>query len=194
MVARIGISTLLLPALLISSLLSFPSTCRCGAELPHTHSIFGLAGHSHGATGADATSVGDPGHPHADEPGHQHTDSATDVAPLPVELDGAAAATLADTTPQAGAVTADTNAFDSVGHAPGTTPNADDGPEASATVQVQVRAPGSAPVAPGIGLPVAVTTESVTAHASELRVAAEQTLAGRDTLPDTPPPQILNPA
>lgn len=190
-VARIGISSLLLPALLISSLLSFPSNCRCGAELPHTHSLFSLAGHTHTASGAGTTSDGDPGpgHPHAGEPGHEHGDLVTDVAALPAELDLGAAALLVDDLAQpTGDATSVATALDGAGHAPGTPA------ESGEQVQVQVQAPGSAPVAPGVGLPVAVTTVSATAHASDLRVAAEQTLAGRDTLPDTPPPQFISPA
>ena len=195
-VARVGISSLLLPALLISSLLSFPSSCRCGAELPHVHGLFSLAGHSHTGTGtgtgADASSVGDPGHPHANDPGHLHDDIVTDATPLRVERDLTAAAWLhVDTTQQAGSATRVANSLDVDGHAPGMTPDTLAGSDTSVQVQVQVQvqAPGSAPVAPGLGLPVSVTMASATAQASELHAAAEQILVGRDMLPDTPPPQ-----
>lgn len=37
----------LLAGLVITGLLHFPSSCTCGAQLPHTHSLFQLAGHHH---------------------------------------------------------------------------------------------------------------------------------------------------
>lgn len=37
----------LLAGLVVLGLLHFPATCRCGADLPHTHSLFQLAGHHH---------------------------------------------------------------------------------------------------------------------------------------------------
>ena len=42
---------LVLVSLLISGLLNFPSTCQCGAELPHPHSLFLLADHHHSPDG-----------------------------------------------------------------------------------------------------------------------------------------------
>jgi hypothetical protein len=43
----LALSTLIIPIALIAGMLSFPSTCQCGAVLPHDHSLFMLAGHSH---------------------------------------------------------------------------------------------------------------------------------------------------
>jgi hypothetical protein len=46
---RLTASTLVVPAVLAASMLSFPTTCTCGAEYPHEHPLFGIAGHHHGA-------------------------------------------------------------------------------------------------------------------------------------------------
>lgn len=51
---------LLLVSALISGLLNFPSTCDCGAEMPHPHSLFLLADHHHHLDG----SVENVGHAH----------------------------------------------------------------------------------------------------------------------------------
>jgi hypothetical protein len=48
---RLAASTLILPAVLATAMLSFPTTCTCGAEYPHEHPLFGIAGHHHGPTG-----------------------------------------------------------------------------------------------------------------------------------------------
>ena len=37
----------LLAGLVVAGLLHFPATCRCGADLPHSHSLFQLAGRHH---------------------------------------------------------------------------------------------------------------------------------------------------
>jgi hypothetical protein len=44
---RIIAGSSLVPAFLVVGLLSFPSSCQCGAALPHDHSLFALASHSH---------------------------------------------------------------------------------------------------------------------------------------------------
>lgn len=38
---------LILALALVLSLLSFPTSCRCGAALPHEHALFELPGHNH---------------------------------------------------------------------------------------------------------------------------------------------------
>jgi hypothetical protein len=43
-----------LPALLVVGLLSFPSSCACGAVMPHDHSLFVLSAHHHAARHHDA--------------------------------------------------------------------------------------------------------------------------------------------
>jgi hypothetical protein len=43
----LALVTLIMPIALIVGMLSFPATCQCGAEIPHDHSLFMLAGHSH---------------------------------------------------------------------------------------------------------------------------------------------------
>jgi hypothetical protein len=48
-------SGLILVLALISGLLNFPSTCQCGAELPHPHSLFLLADHHHSPDGETET-------------------------------------------------------------------------------------------------------------------------------------------
>ncbi|HEX5165798.1 MAG TPA: hypothetical protein VFV93_10415 [Thermomicrobiales bacterium] len=48
---RLGASTLIMPAVLATALLSFPTTCTCGAEYPHEHPLFGITGHHHGPGG-----------------------------------------------------------------------------------------------------------------------------------------------
>lgn len=45
---RLAASTLIVPAVLVTGLLSFPTTCTCGADYPHEHPLFGIAGHHHG--------------------------------------------------------------------------------------------------------------------------------------------------
>jgi len=65
---------LLLVSALITGLLNFPSTCHCGAEIPHPHSLFLLAEHHHHHDGT----IEDVD----DEQGHVHGT----VAPRPREL------------------------------------------------------------------------------------------------------------
>lgn len=48
---RLAASTLIMPAVLATAMLSFPTTCTCGAEYPHEHPLFGIAGHHHGPDG-----------------------------------------------------------------------------------------------------------------------------------------------
>lgn len=45
---RLAASTLIVPVALVAGMLSFPTTCQCGADQPHEHPIFGLASHHHG--------------------------------------------------------------------------------------------------------------------------------------------------
>jgi hypothetical protein len=52
-------SGLILVLALISGLLNFPSTCQCGAELPHPHSLFLLADHHHSPDGETESSEHD---------------------------------------------------------------------------------------------------------------------------------------
>jgi hypothetical protein len=47
-ITRLAAGTLIVPATLVTGLLTFPTTCTCGAEQPHEHSIFGIADHHHG--------------------------------------------------------------------------------------------------------------------------------------------------
>jgi len=42
---------LILVLALVAGLLNFPSTCQCGAEVPHPHSLFLLADHHHSQDG-----------------------------------------------------------------------------------------------------------------------------------------------
>jgi hypothetical protein len=48
---------------LVLGLLTFPTACRCGADLPHEHALFELPGHHHGgqstANASDAGSASD---------------------------------------------------------------------------------------------------------------------------------------
>lgn len=46
--ARFGAGSLLIASLAIGGLLSVPTRCTCGADLPHEHSLFGLRHHYHG--------------------------------------------------------------------------------------------------------------------------------------------------
>lgn len=45
---RLAASTLIVPFALVAGMLSFPTTCTCGADQPHQHPLFGVAGHHHG--------------------------------------------------------------------------------------------------------------------------------------------------
>lgn len=47
-IARLAASTLIVPTALVAGMLSFPTTCTCGADYPHEHPLFGIAGHHHG--------------------------------------------------------------------------------------------------------------------------------------------------
>jgi hypothetical protein len=44
----------LVPAFLVAGVLSFPASCQCGSALPHDHSLFALASHSHVGGSASA--------------------------------------------------------------------------------------------------------------------------------------------
>jgi hypothetical protein len=44
----LGAAGLSLTLLLVLGLMTFPTTCRCGADLPHQHGLFELPGHHHG--------------------------------------------------------------------------------------------------------------------------------------------------
>lgn len=59
-------SVLVLP-LIVAGLLSSPTSCLCGADVPHSHSLFTLRGHHHGR-GHDSSH-----HRHAGE--HETTDT-----------------------------------------------------------------------------------------------------------------------
>ena len=41
------IATLLVPILLSSGLLLFPTSCTCGSRVPHQHALYGLGDHQH---------------------------------------------------------------------------------------------------------------------------------------------------
>jgi len=45
---RLLVSTAIVPTALVAGMLSFPTTCQCGADQPHSHSIFEMRGHHHG--------------------------------------------------------------------------------------------------------------------------------------------------
>ncbi|HYI15034.1 MAG TPA: hypothetical protein VEX37_06565 [Thermomicrobiales bacterium] len=45
---RLMASTAIIPTALVAGMLSFPTTCQCGADRPHEHSIFEMPGHHHG--------------------------------------------------------------------------------------------------------------------------------------------------
>jgi hypothetical protein len=45
---RLLASTAIVPTTIVAGMLSFPTTCQCGADYPHGHSIFEMPGHSHG--------------------------------------------------------------------------------------------------------------------------------------------------
>lgn len=47
LVIQMAASTFLVPATLVASMLTLPTTCQCGADKPHPHALFQLAGHSH---------------------------------------------------------------------------------------------------------------------------------------------------
>lgn len=59
-----SVSGLLVLPFLLVGLLNFPTSCLCGAEMPHSHSLFMLGGHHHG-------------HSHRDDAtGHEHTQAS----------------------------------------------------------------------------------------------------------------------
>ena len=72
--ARVIASTAIVPAFIVAGLLSFPTTCQCGADYPHDHSIFDMPGHHHGNQPAAA------GWPHT-EFNHAGTDGVTVQTP-----------------------------------------------------------------------------------------------------------------
>ena len=47
---RLLASTAIVPTALMAGMLSFPTTCQCGADHPHEHSIFQMHGHHHSET------------------------------------------------------------------------------------------------------------------------------------------------
>lgn len=59
-VSLCSVTTRLILALgLVLGLLTFPTACRCGADLPHEHALFVLPGHHHGGQStASASSAG----------------------------------------------------------------------------------------------------------------------------------------
>jgi hypothetical protein len=79
---RLAASTLIVPAVLATALLSFPTSCTCGAEYPHEHPLFGIAGHHHGPTGP------------TDEPQRRPNHARTKVAGPQVQAPSATAASL----------------------------------------------------------------------------------------------------
>ncbi len=55
----ISAARLILALGLVLGLLTFPTACRCGADLPHEHALFQLPGHYHGGQStASASSAG----------------------------------------------------------------------------------------------------------------------------------------
>jgi hypothetical protein len=46
---------LLVPLSLTAGLLTFPTVCACGEQLPHDHALFTLAGHQHASAHAEHT-------------------------------------------------------------------------------------------------------------------------------------------
>lgn len=89
---------LLIPTALVAGLLSVPTTCRCGAEHPHTHTIFQLGEHHHhddnGASDASATRMSA-----ADTPGTHHPpndDAAQVETPSPTAGSSLVLALLSD--------------------------------------------------------------------------------------------------
>jgi hypothetical protein len=47
-ITRLAVSTLLVPIALVAGMMTTPTSCKCGAVLPHAHTLFGIAGHYHG--------------------------------------------------------------------------------------------------------------------------------------------------
>jgi hypothetical protein len=45
---RLLVSTAIVPTAIVAGMLSFPTTCQCGADHPHGHSIFEIRDHYHG--------------------------------------------------------------------------------------------------------------------------------------------------
>jgi hypothetical protein len=51
LLAHCAAGTLVLPLALVSGLLTFPTTCACGAAQPHSHPLYAVAGHDHQVAG-----------------------------------------------------------------------------------------------------------------------------------------------
>ena len=49
-VTRLAAGTVLVPLALVAGMITIPTTCQCGADYPHAHALFGIAGHHHGHT------------------------------------------------------------------------------------------------------------------------------------------------
>ena len=75
-----------LALVLVLGLLTFPTTCRCGADLPHQHGLFELPMHHHGSTSPvtarSAGDVGDGEGPVLRAPGARAADSQPSMAAL----------------------------------------------------------------------------------------------------------------
>jgi hypothetical protein len=74
------VSASILPLALIAGLLSFPTVCACGAELPHEHALFALAHHTHAST-SESTS-GEQAHDQHEEHGRAAAEADTTGASL----------------------------------------------------------------------------------------------------------------
>jgi hypothetical protein len=57
LLARCAAGTLVLPLALVSGLLTFPTTCACGAAQPHSHPLYAVAGHDHRDADGHAAAV-----------------------------------------------------------------------------------------------------------------------------------------
>lgn len=47
-ITRLAAGTLIVPTALVAGMMTFPTTCTCGADYPHDHPLYGIAGHHHG--------------------------------------------------------------------------------------------------------------------------------------------------
>jgi hypothetical protein len=63
---RIIAGSALVPAFLVAGLLSVPASCQCGTSMPHDHSLFAVASHTH-APASDRRSHPHPERDHADD-------------------------------------------------------------------------------------------------------------------------------
>ena len=110
------IVTLLVPILLSSGLLLFPTTCTCGSRVPHQHALYGL-GHHH----------------HSNRPTKREVPAVPSRSVQPMATDRAAATDAKLTAPvSVASTTADTGLFE---RPPQPAPAADDG---AAPIQAQI--------------------------------------------------------